>query len=172
MKPAVFLLLFLSLALPAALATGAAIQNHQQPPADFEFVFTYSPCFTDELDTARGLFTYGGAQPPLTVPLVLSEDERARIYQRLMAIGFFSYPQTYRVETSPHQVTAMTIPYNTWRLQVRLGGRSHQVFWADQFIQPNPLRAQELRSLMRLILEVIYAHQEYRDLPEREILCL
>jgi hypothetical protein len=68
-----------------------------QPPADFAFKFDFRPCLTNTLDTYRNIYTreLGLGAPPVSIPLTLSTEQMAAVYDAVVSIGFFNYPTTF-----------------------------------------------------------------------------
>jgi hypothetical protein len=92
------------------------------------------------------------------------------IYEAMQTIGFLKYPSDYRGTTDVGDST-MTIPYETYRLEVRIGGVSHAVFWEDAF-KPTTKEADRLRALINTITAFIHNHPSFRRLPRSGFGCL
>ena len=59
------------------------------------------------LDTFKGTYTKDMVMDPsITVPLSLSEEEMDRIYQKMVEIDFFNYPDKFSVSVPPGELLA------------------------------------------------------------------
>ena len=145
---------------------GGAPSTSAQPtaPAITGLVFAYGVGAGNVLDTTRGTFTKDMiTASPITIPMELSAGELARIYEKMDAIGFFSYPAVF---TAPVAAGGGEItPFVTYRFVAQTGAGSKVVEWADKAPSDDE-RARGLRSLARLIEGIIVAQPEYRKLPE------
>ena len=125
-------------------------------------MFAYGVGAENVLDTGAGTFTKDLiADPPVTVPLRLSDDEIARIERRLEAIRFRTYPEVY--ETAGDGGRAE--PHLTYRWEVTTADGVQVVRWEDAVFNDDP-RAADLRSLASLIRHFVERKPEYKALPE------
>lgn len=92
------------------------------------------------------------------------------VYEAIQRIGFLKYPPHY--EGAPDVGDSiMTIPYETYRLEVRMGGLTHAVSWDDAF-KPTTNEADRFRALIHTITEFIHNHPSFRRLPRSSFGCL
>jgi hypothetical protein len=134
---------------------------------DFGFRFEVGDCSTERLDTFSGIFTKNlGGWPAriVTAPIVLTDAQMSTIYRTIERIRFFDYPSTFvGVPAGVHEVTR-TVPYNTYRLEVRNAGVVHAVVWKDAD-KPTTAEADHLRDLFSMVLGFIHEHPEFKRLP-------
>lgn len=135
------------------------------PPADFAFTFASDHCGDrDELDTFAGRFTR--YVPPgnnrsgmTTIALVLTADELASVYRRMVAIGFFAYPDALS-PTGPVRFA----PFSTYEIAARRDGQTKRVHWMTG--NPTPTVAEtQLAGLVGLVEDIIRARPEIQRLP-------
>jgi hypothetical protein len=127
-------------------------------------VFSYGVGARNVLDSARGTFTKDMiAAPAVTVPLVLSERQMARVSAKIDAIGFFSYPSVYETPGDD----ALAEPHSPYRFAVTTASGTKVVAWEDA-VRNDEERAAGLRQLARLLERMIMATREYKRLPEPE----
>jgi hypothetical protein len=140
-------------------------------PADFGFRLERGACVKERFDTFSGVLTKDlGGGNTVTTRMSLSEAQMKTIYEAVQTIGFLTYPADYRGAPDVGDST-MTIPYETYRLEVRIGGVSHAVFWKDAF-RPTTKEADRFRALINTITAFIHSHPSFRRLPRSSFGCL
>lgn len=153
---------------------GAGVPAPSSPPASPEsvvtgFVFAYGPHQPrNVLDTPRGTFTKDMIlASSITVPFSLSDGEPARIFRRIVAIDFWSYPSRYVSRGDGRWFEPPAgMQYET-RLTVVTEQGSKTVRWSGGFYADDR-RAQDLRDLAALIRRIIESRAEYKRLPPAE----
>jgi hypothetical protein len=166
--------LVLLAALVSLTGCGAGAPPPSSSPASPEpivkgFVFAYGPQRPKNvLDTTRGTFTKDMVlAPSVTVPFRLSGEELARIYEKIVAIDFWSYPSRYVSHGNGQRFE----PPAGFRFGTRLtviteqGGKT--VSWSGGYYADDR-RAQDLRDLATLITRIIESKPEYKRLPPAE----
>ena len=161
------------LAIPAGCG-GAGAPAPSSPPASPErvvtgFVFAYGPHKPrNVLDTTRGTFTKDMIlASSITVPFRLSGDELARIFRRIVAIDFWSYPSRSVSHGDGQRFEPPAgMEYET-RLTVITEQGSKTVRWSGGYYADDR-RAQDLRDLATLIQRIIESRPEYKQLPPAE----
>ncbi|HEY5573919.1 MAG TPA: hypothetical protein VIK64_12940 [Anaerolineales bacterium] len=143
-----------------------------QPDPDFALIFEYGACFRNRLDTFDNAFTYDQVKPAITIPFTLTEEEMITIYEKLMAIDYFSYPETFSIDVSDAEMIGVVEPFDTYLFVVRSGNTIKRVQWADRIEFPTSPRAESLRKLARLIIKTIEDRFEFQQLPEPEFGCI
>lgn len=140
--------------------------------SNFDLIFKYgvkgpSSEPKNVLDTFRGTFTKDMViDPPITVKLRLTEEELDRIHQKMLEIGFFQYPTSFRVRVLPWESRCIVEPYSSHHFKVISHGHVvKQLWWDDEICNENE-KADNLRELIRLICEIIESKPEYEKLPE------
>ena len=145
-----------------------------QPPADFAFKFDFKPCVTNTLDTFSNVYTreMGLGDPPVSIPLTLSTEQMAAVYDAIGSIGFFNYPSKFLgVKPTATDETIARHPFTTYRLEVRSSGLMHIVSWDDQF-SPHTEEAIRLLKVFDLINGIVNDRPEVKRLPVSRAGCL
>ena len=156
--------------LPSPLATSPF---PAQPEANFAFLFAFGTCSTDVLDTFEQ--TYSREIKPgdsVTIPIALTDAQMASIYQKMVEINFFDYPEVFEIPVKEGETYGMVTPAPSYRFTVRLGEVTKTVTWTDEIVEPTSPEADALRELIQLLLQVIESHPEIQRLPPSNILCL
>lgn len=152
--------------------SGSAATWPAQPEPDFAFRLTYGSCFSSSLDTFEQTYrTAVGNGESVTIPLTLSEEQTQTIYQKMAAIDFFRYPETFRITYDENEVVGMVTPATDYHITVRNGERMHSVFWRDEISTPTNRDAEQLRELIQIILQVLDTHPDIQNLPELNFGC-
>lgn len=134
--------------------------------AGFNLVFKYGVTAKNELDTFKETYTKDMvADPSITIKLPLSEEEMNRIYQKMVEIDFFSYPETFRVTVPAGELTSMVTPFSSYYFTVENNSQIKKLSWADDVTNPDE-KASKLRELIKLIKSIIESREEYKRLPE------
>jgi hypothetical protein len=142
---------------PSPTSTGVTLDG---------LVFAFGPGAKNVLDTTRGTFTKDMIlASPLTVPMLLTDDETARIAEKMDEIDFFSYPESY--VTPDVGDGAWGEPHDTYFFSVTTRRGTKVVEWEDGLFNDDE-RAAALRSLARLIVGIVEAKPEYQRLPPPE----
>jgi hypothetical protein len=137
--------------------------------ANFSFIFKDDG---HELDTFTGIFSkfiYLGNGPPAVTNLVLTPDEMQTIYRKMIDIDFFSYPDYFKVEIPEGSPTGMVTPADTFYFKVKNNSTFKELHWTDSITNPDP-KADNLRSLIKLIRDIFMSKDEYKQLPPFKIL--
>jgi len=136
------------------------------PASDFALIFEYGACGTDRLDTFRGDFTKDRlVESAVTIPITVTLSDKISIYQKIIAIDFFSYPSHYEIPVAlAGSVTAIE-PANHYLFIVRNEGQTKAVEWLDNIVEPKTAEADRLRELASLLMEMIDAKPEVKRLP-------
>ena len=156
-----------TIAVLVALQRGTAAAQ----PADFAFRFERGMCMMERFDTFRGVLTkdLGGGRTVAT-RMSLSDAQMKTIYEAIQRIGFLTYPSDYRGAPEVGD-SVMTIPYETYRLEVRIGGLAHAVSWEDAF-KPTTKEADGFRALIDMITGFVHNHPNFKRLPRSNFGCL
>jgi hypothetical protein len=172
-RHAVLLVSFAALALAACQAGAPTAATVEMPAraADFAFTFEFSVCYREVLDTFDGTYTRQIAgEPDVHGPMVLNAEQMQAVYDKLVAIDFWSYPAEYRVPAA--EVVAVVSPYYRYALTVRNDGTTHAVAWTDDIVDPAPLEAVRLRELFTSLVRMVKATPEFQALPSASIGCI
>lgn len=140
--------------------------------SDFNLIFKFGvkgPASEPKnvLNTIKGTFTKDMViDPPVTVKLRLTEEELEIIHRKMVEIGFFQYPTVFRVRVPPWDSIGIVTPYSTYIFKVVSHGVVvKQLRWDDEICNENE-RAENLRELIRLIIEIIESKPEYQRMPK------
>lgn len=161
----------LAVALGVILLTPAlagCAENARTPVESFNFILKYGITAKNVIDTYGDKFTKDMiTAPSITIDLRLTEEEMDRIYQKMVEIKFFDYPETFKVEAPPGEPTGIVTPYSTYIFTVETDGRTKTLQWDDEITNPDE-KTEKLRELINLIREIIESREEYKQLPEPE----
>jgi hypothetical protein len=140
---------------------------------DFGFRYERGSCVKERLDTLKGVFTKNlGGSKTVTARISLSESEMRIIYEKIQEIGFLNFPSKYEGSAGLGAPgVTMTIPSETYRLEVRNGGIVHTVLWEDD-LKPTTEEADRFRSLIDLITGIIHDRPEFKRLPKSNFGCM
>jgi hypothetical protein len=144
-----------------------------QPEPNFGFVFEFGACSMDKLDTFKGEFIQERVvEPSITIPLQLSNGQMTMIYQKMVDIRLADYPEVFKVpKPLIGEVVMISSPYN-YDLTVENGASKTSIRWADDIVQPTTAKADRLRELFRLIIQIVQEHPGYQQLPEVKFGCI
>jgi hypothetical protein len=139
-------------------------------PADFNLVFKYGYDTVNKnvLNTFNGTYTWDMVvDPPVTIDLSLSDEEMDSIYQKMLEINFFCYPDKFVIPVpyggSVHAVT----PYQGYYFRVECNNKVKVLRWEDYILNEND-DAKNLRRVISLIRSIIRSKDEYWELPSPE----
>jgi hypothetical protein len=164
MKKAPLFMTSLLLAIILLGATGCDNPAPEKP--SFNLIFKYGVTAKNELDTFKGKFTKDMiTDPSITIELSLSEEEMESIYQKMMEIDFFNYPDRFKVNVPPGELTGMVTPYSTYYFKVEYNSQVKELWWGDEITNPDQ-KAEKLRELIMLIRNIVESKEEYKQLPE------
>ena len=157
--------------MPALFVMVAAAAQQPAEPADFAFRYEFKPCQTITLNTYTNTFTRLDNEPLITIPLKLSPQQIAAVYQEILNIRFFDYATDYkRVVPGPRGEVSMKTPSTSYRLEVRSGGMIHTVTY-DDCCGPRSEEANRLLSLFNIINGFINDDPIVKSLPTPRIAC-
>jgi hypothetical protein len=141
--------------------------------SNFGFVLEFGPCSMDKLDTFKGEFIQDRVvEPSITIPLKLSNEQIAAIYEKMVEINVASYPEVFEVRKPLlGEVVMIASPYN-YDLMVENGESKTSIRWTDNIVQPTNAKADQLRELFRLIIQMVQEHPSYQGLPEVKFGCI
>lgn len=78
-------------------------------------------------------------------------------------INFFSYPEIFNSRPKADIIGVQT-PFNTYYFKVQSEGTTKELYWEDEYVTDKN-DAKNLRELARLIMNMVYSSQEYKNLP-------
>ncbi len=133
--------------------------------SNFNLIFRYGVGANNELNTFRGTYTKDMIiDPSITVDLFLSTAELDRIYQKMIGINFFDYPENFSVFIPPGEGITRVTPYSTYYFKVEYNSKIKELSWEDNITNEDK-KAEKLRELTELIRDIIESKGEYKRLP-------
>ena len=142
------------------------------PEANFAFLFKYGPCFTDILDTINNTFAKTiSVESSQTIPFILPNDQMTIIYQKMVEIRIFDYPDEFSIPVPTNGMIGKVTPAERYVITVRNGDITKTISWIDEIIQPTMVKANNLRDLFQLIINIIQKQPDYNKLPDRNFGC-
>ena len=153
------LLLSVSLTLIAAIAslqnTGPSSQEN-----DFNLLFRHGVGAKNELNTFEGTYTKDMVlDPPITISLILSEEELEQIHQKMIEIDFFNYPEDF----PPHPGHVIT-PCTNYFIKVEHGSIVKEINWNTNSMLESNIQ-DNLWQLAGCIIDIVEQKPEYKVLP-------
>jgi hypothetical protein len=144
-----------------------------EPDENFAILFAYGSCAVDIMDTFNLTFTKEiTPESDVSGHFELSREEMKSIYQKMVEINFFNYPDKFSVPISKNDVVGSVSPAMGYRIIVRNGETMKYLFWSDSIIDPTSEEADHLRELFQLIINIIEEKPAYKELPDREFRCM
>jgi hypothetical protein len=130
------------------------------------FAFVFETHIGFKIDTFKGLVTKDMiAAPDTTIPLQLTEKELDRIYEIMIAIRLFDYPEPH----PPYGTRARHLgDGNTWRLTVRAGESMKTLSWCVHPLVYGKYDDdwKRLLHLVDMMWLAAVSHPEYQALPK------
>ena len=158
--------LFLSLTGCDNIPTVKGAADDTLQKSDFNFIFKYGVTGRNTLDTFQGTFTKDMVMDaPVTIELTLSGEEMDSIYQKMVEIDFFNYPDKFSVSVPAGELKTEVTPYSTYFFRVTYGSQTKELLWHDKITNPDE-KAGKLRELINFIRNIIESREEYKQLPE------
>jgi hypothetical protein len=96
--------------------------------------------------------------------LVLTAEEMDSIYQKMLAIDFFNYPDKFSVHVADNETKIEVAPYPTYLFSVVHDGKTKELLWHDKYVNSDP-QADKLKKLINLIIGIIESKTEHKALP-------
>jgi len=141
---------------------------HTTPPREsgFNLIFRYGVGAKNELNTFDRTYTRDMVQDPsITVKLSLSEEEVDSIYQEMMEIDFFDYPDNFSIVPPTSESRGIVTPYYSYYFKVQRDSGTKELWWEDEIVYED-MKADRLRELINLIWDIVKSKDEYKALPE------
>lgn len=144
-----------------------------QPEPNYGFVFEFGSCSMDKLDTFKEEFTQDRVvEPSIIFPLQLSDEQMAMIYEKMLEIKLARYPEVFAIpKPLIGEVVMISSPYN-YALTVENGESRTSIRWTDNIVQPTTPKADQLRELFQLIIQMVQEYPDYQQLPEVKFGCI
>jgi hypothetical protein len=174
----IIIALFVTFVLASCASINKVIpEKTTVPMADnFFFVFKDYSCGTipfNVLDTKNGILVHTPLEETTstTISLHLSKSEIDEVFQKIMAIDFFSYPSNFAI---PDEYLSITeTPTSDYELGATNGTETNTVHWTTGGLAKSEYeKANQLWELLMFIQSIIYNHPEYKQLPEPSLMCI
>lgn len=136
---------------------------------NFNFIFRYGVGANNELDTFKGILTkdlVSGDPPTITASLILTENDLLRIYNKMIKIDFFNYPDNFISVAPPGEYGLSTSPSSSYYFKVVYDSKTKELTWKDESYYPKDEKRMKLLELTTFIQEIIESKEEYKKLPE------
>ena len=143
--------------------------NQTPGESNFNFVFRYGIMAKNILDTFQGTYSKDMVRDPnIVVYLSLSEDEMDRIYEKMVEVDFFNYPDRFSVSVPPGVPSGIRTPYSSYYFKVEQNSSIKELWWNDEIFYKDYTdeKADRLRELIKLIRDIVESKEEFRELPE------
>ncbi len=161
-KTLLTILAVLCLTLASCASTATAQENNN----NFNFIFKYGVSGGNTLDTFKGTYTRDMIlDPAKTINLTLTTEEMNTILQKMLEIGFFSYPDKFSVDVADNETKTEVAPYPSYFFQVEYEGKTKELLWHNKYVNSD-LQADKLKELINLIISIIESKPEYQALPK------
>jgi len=165
MKKALIIILF-SLCLVVTGCGGAATAQGTSQQNGFNFIFKHGVTGRNTLDTFQGTYTKDMIMDPaITTDLVLTKAEMDSIYQKMMEIDFFNYPDKFSVDVADNETKTEVAPYPSYFFRVEYDGKTKELLWHAKYVNLDT-PGEKLMELINLIRNIIESKDEYKALPE------
>jgi len=141
--------------------------SKQSDDSGFDLIFKYGVGARNELNTFEGTYTKDMViDPPITADLSLTQEELDGIYQRMLEINFFEYPDTFSVFVEAGEDVAYFTPFSTYYFKILYDSKIKELWWSDNiFKAEDDEKANGLRELIKFIREIVESKEEYKNLP-------
>jgi len=163
---------FFLFGLLASCSPGASNLS-PRPESNFGFIFENGPCNVDKLNTFAGEFTQDRVvDPPITIPLALTDGQMKIIYEKMVEIKMDQYPEEFKISKPLFGDYAEIAPAYYYSIQIENGKLKTSTRWVDNIVQPTSEKADRLRELFNMIIGMVETHPNYIQLPEVNFGCV
>ncbi len=144
-----------------------------QPESNFGFILEFGPCNVDKLDTFAGEFTQDRVvEPPITIPLVLTDEQMTMIYEKMVEIKIDHYPEEFKISKPLFGEYVLLSTGYYYSIQIENGDLETSTRWVDNVVQPTSEKADRLRDFFQVIIEMIQGYPAYLQLPKTNFGCI
>ena len=125
--------------------------------SEFEFILSYGVMYKNVLNTIEDSFTKDLViDGEVTTDLVLTEEEKKRIYLKMKDINLFQYS---------NEVEGMNMePQSGYKFELFVDGKVKRVNWIGEFNESETHK--EFRDLIKMITEIIESKEAFKSLPK------
>lgn len=158
-------LIVASLALVMALLETVGCVAPTSNPSNFNLIFNYGVRARNELNTFNETYTKDMvSDPSIMVNLSLSKEELDSIYQKMVEMDFFNYPDKFSVSVPAGEAVGMVTPHSSYYFKVEYDSKIKELRWEDEIVN-NDEKADRLRGLIKFIKDIIESKEGYKKLP-------
>jgi hypothetical protein len=132
----------------------------QTMPGDFTFNFTFGNSREPtNYDDKKSILTVNGNDTTMKIRIVLTNEEKQNIYDKLREINFISYPEKYSYHHPDSEQAIVCTPCNGFYLTITTNGVIKTVNWSDCVqSRTKDEKHEALMQLNRLIQKIIWAY--------------
>jgi hypothetical protein len=147
-----------------ATSCGLFSPEYETTQSDFNMIFKYGVGARNVLDTYTGTYTKDLVlDPPVTIALSLTHDEKNRIYHKMVEINFFGFPDTFSVIRDDEEA-GFFMPFSSYYFNVTHKTTTKELVWEDKVFAEDD-QATKLRELINVIREIVESKEAYKKLP-------
>jgi hypothetical protein len=163
MKKVLLIIILSSLML---VIMGCSVAIAHEADSGFNFIFKYGVSGGNTLDTFQGTYTRDMIlDPAIIIDLVLTAAEMDSIYQKIVEIDFFNYPDKFNVHVADNETKTEVAPYSSYFFKVEYNGKTKELLWHDKYLNSD-IQGDKLKELINLIKSIIESKPEYQALPK------
>jgi len=127
----------------------------------------------DKLDAFAGEFTQDRVvEPPITIPLTLTDEQMEIIYQKMVEIKIDQYPKEFKISKPLFGEYVLLSTAYYYSIQIENSDLNISTRWVDNVVQPASEKADRLRAFFQAIIEMIKGHPNYIQFPETSFGCI
>ena len=121
-----------------------------------EIVFRYGVGAINELNTIEGTFTRDMVvDPPITIPLNISENVKSDIYQKALDLDVFN------ISTEPLDENVYVTPCSSYYIRINTPSEENEAVWDSCRGDV----AEPLINFSNYLIQTIQSQEEYKALP-------
>ena len=121
-----------SIVLTAILLSTFGCNNCPPRESDFNFILKHGTYARNELDTFRGIYVKDMVIGlPAQTRLCLTQEDMDNIYQKMVEIDFFNYPDKFSVSIAPGENIGIVTPYSSYYFKVEYDSHIKELWWDE-----------------------------------------
>jgi hypothetical protein len=118
------------------------------------------------LDTFNGTYSRDmWLDPWITVNLTLSKEEMDSIFQKMVEMEFFNYPDEFKIIVPKGEKYGVYSHGKNYYFKVAYKTRIKELRWYNDISYPDE-KAKKIEELGNFIREIIQAKEEFKKLPK------
>ena len=103
--------------------------------------------------------------PWITVNLTLSKEEMDSIYQKMVEMDFFNYPDEFKIIVPKGEAYGVYSHGKNFYFKVEYKTRIKELRWYNDISYPDE-KAKKIEELSNFIREIIQAKEEFKKIPQ------